>query len=123
MANLHRGEATVRIGEREFRFVFTIAAICEIEGVERLPIGMVMEKLQRGFVSTICVLVWAGLREHHPEVTLAQARDLTVDLIAEIGAHRAGDLIGEAVAAAFPAPKEGAEPEGKADEAGSGTSS
>lgn len=119
MANRHRGEAAVTIGGAEYRFVFTINAICEVEGAERLPIGMVMEKLQRGFVSTICILVWAGLREHHPEVTVAAARDITVDLIAEVGAVRAGEIIGDAVAAAFPAPQEGAVGEGK-EPAGSG---
>lgn len=120
MSNRHRGEATVTIGGVSYCFVFTIAAICEIEDIERLPIGMVMEKLQRGFVSTICVLVWAGLREHHREVTLAGARDITVDLIAEVGAPRAGEIIGEAVAAAFPAPQEGAADDGKKTRAGSG---
>ena len=121
MTNRHRGEAAVTIAGASYRFVFTIAAICEIEGVERLPIGMVMEKLQRGFVSTICVLVWAGLREHHHEMTLSDARDLTVDFIAEVGAAKAGEIIGEAVAAAFPAPQGDAEADGKKDRAGSGT--
>lgn len=122
MANMHRGEAAVSIGGRDYRFVFTIHAICEVESAENLPIGMVMQKLQRGYVSTICILVWGGLREHHPEMTLKAARELTVALVEDVGAEEAGRIIGEAVSAAFPQPKAEVD-SGKKTEAGSGTSS
>lgn len=109
MVNKHRGEAAITINGENYRFVYTIGTICDIEAAERQPIHLVMEKLSHGFASTMCILVWAGLREHHSDITVAEARDVTVNLIAEVGAKRAGEIIGDAVAAAFPAPVEGAE--------------
>lgn len=122
MANQHKGEAEVEIGGKTYTFCFTVNALCEAEAQSRLPIHLVGEQLQRGYLSAMRLLIWAGLRHHHGEMTMDEAGDLASSMIKELGAEKAGQVIASAFAAAFPEPEPNGDPAKKAA-AGSGPSS
>jgi hypothetical protein len=96
MANPHRGEKSVTIGDKTFTLVFTTNTICEVE--DALDKGILEIQQQFGRLSVLRSLLWAGLREKHPEITLKAAGDL----LGTAGAKVLGPVILEAIIAAFP---------------------
>lgn len=105
MANPNRGEVVIRLGEKDHTVCFTINSICALEGELGLNINQIATQLNDvGNLSmrVIRALIWAGLLERNPEITLSEA-----------GAFGGGDLqavlgkVIEAFALAFPAAKGG----------------
>ena len=99
MANPARGEVALKAGGLEYTLKFSTNAICELE--DRLDKGLntIVANMER--VSTVRALLWAGLRAHHPEVTIAGVGEI----IDGIGIAAVTDTLGKALAAAFPAEK------------------
>lgn len=123
MANAVKGEKSVEIDGVEYTFRFSINAICELEELTGLPVTMVIGDLERGYIKSMRAIVWAGLRDKHPGVTISQAGDLTQALIAEHGTEGAGVVVGNALVAAFPDISGEAQGDGKKAKAGSGQTS
>jgi hypothetical protein len=99
------GEITFDAGGRSYRLVLGFNALCAAEVQTGKRWSDIMADAQSGSPSVIRVLFWAGLRKHHPEVTV----DGAGDLIDAVGMGRAGELVATAVTSAFP-PTEGAGP-------------
>lgn len=76
MANKARGEVSFHVGEREYVLVYTINALCEIEDALGFSVSDMEERLRKPSARDIRALLWAGLMEHHPEITLQQAGSL-----------------------------------------------
>lgn len=94
MANRAKGELTVKHEGKDYTFALDFNALCEFEdatGKDALDVLRVIES-GKGRVSDIRALMWAGLRAHHPEVTLHDA--------GRILASNSGAVM-EGVAAAF----------------------
>ena len=101
MANPHRGQVDIKAGDRTFTLSFSINAMCELEDLMGEPIARIAQGLgDAGSVkiSTVRALVWAALRDKHPEVTLEGAGDI----IADAGVNGVMEAIGRAFAMAFP---------------------
>jgi hypothetical protein len=100
MANPHRGEATLRDGETEYRLRFHWNAAAEYEEVTGQTLSEALANVARRRVSAKAVraMLWAGLREHHPEVTLAQAGQI----IDHVGRTEANRVLGVALRYYFP---------------------
>ena len=96
MANSHRGEVVFTAGGKERTLRFGTNALCEIEEAAGAGINAVIERLQGGdpSIRTMRMLFAAGLG------VPAEAAGAVMD---EIGVAKAGELIGEALALAFPA--------------------
>lgn len=96
MANPARGEVTLRGGDQEYTIKFSTNAICEVE--ERLDKGLntIIANMER--VTTVRALLWAGLRTHHPDVTVAGVGEI----IDRCGMAAATEALGKALTLAFP---------------------
>jgi len=109
MANPHKGEIELKAGDNTFILRYSIDAICSLEdemdkGFPAIAAEMGDPKTMR--VSSVRKVLLAGLREHHPDMTLKHAGEL---MLAAGGAVVVLGKVAEAFAAAFP----DAEAEGK----------
>lgn len=101
MANRVRGEVAVEIDGKSWTLRYGTNALCELEDKLAQPINVIMAMLQDREalrIKTIRSVVWAGLREKHPEVTEKDAGDL----ISAIGFPAMMAKVAEALKAAFP---------------------
>lgn len=96
MANPARSEVALKVGDNDYTLKFSTNSICELE--DRLDKGLneIVRNMER--VATVRALLWAGLRHHHPEVTIAGAGEM----IDSAGVGPITDAIGRALTAAFP---------------------
>lgn len=122
MANRHKGDVSVKVGEREFIFRFSIDALCQLEeqtGKTIIEIGQILNSGRIGVTLTRS-LVWAALREHHPEITLKEAGEMLPDMGGAVGAM---GPITQAFGAAFPERSGKQENPPKPDQDGTGPAS
>lgn len=102
MANPYRGEVTLSAADDTFTLSYSVNAICELEEFfDGKPIGEIAESLGDGSsvkMSTIRALVWAGLRDHHPDVDLTAAGVIA----SKAGIPACMDAIGKAFERTFP---------------------
>lgn len=100
MANPLRGEVDVQVGDKSYVLRFSINAMVAAESVMGLGISDIIAELQASpKLGTLRTVMWAGLREYQPKITL----DAVGDIIGELGLQKAGEIIGDALAKAFPA--------------------
>jgi hypothetical protein len=102
MPNPHKGEVELKAGDVSYVLCFSIDAICSLEddldkGFPAIAADMADAAKMR--VSTVRTILRAGLREHHPELTLKQAGEL---IVTAGGAITVLGKIAEAFTAAFP---------------------
>ena len=130
MANRERGEVRFEADGAAWTLVFSVNALCAIEGALDVPITEVGAMMGGGAgedgkpagmrISLLRTMVWAGLLDHHPEITERRAGELIHDL----GMAEAGQLVGKAFVAAFPEAAKGdagpRKPPAKAAKAGAG---
>lgn len=100
--NQHKGDVELKVGDVSYVIRYSIDAICSLEqemdkGFPAIAADMGDPAKMR--ISAIRQVFHAGLREHHPDMTLQQAGELIVDAggaVVVLGA------IGQAFNAAFP---------------------
>lgn len=75
MANKIKGEVGLQHEGKEYILVLDFNALCEFEDVSGKPVGDVLDSLQRGKIVArdMRALIWAGLKQRHPDVTLELA--------------------------------------------------
>jgi hypothetical protein len=120
MGNPQRGHVTLTAGEASYTLAFSVNALCSLEeatGQSVNEIGASMADQSRIKMTTIRLLLWGALLDHHEGVTIKQAGDIA----SEAGMQATGEAIGKAFALAFPEAKEdaGSRPR-KAGKAGAG---
>ena len=101
MANPHKGELAFKHGEKTFTMSFSINALCELEDQLAAPMADIMTKATDPAsmsIKTIRAVFWAGLRDHHPDLTTKDAGDL----MTAMGQLQALELVGRAITLAFP---------------------
>lgn len=107
MANAKRGEVALMVGEDELVLRLSINALCEAETL----LGMATPQIAQAFGDTgtlplnvVRGVLWAGLREKQPAMTLEAAGDV----VARLGLGEIVGKVGEALLLAFPKPEAGA---------------
>ncbi len=104
MANPHRGEVDLTVGDKTYTLRLSINAMVEVEQISGLGISDIIAELQAApKLGTLRTLLWGALREHHPKMSLVDAGDI----IGEIGIQAVADAVGEALSKSFPAPDGG----------------
>lgn len=100
MSNPLRGEATFEIDGVQYRLRFTWNAAVEYEEIAGRPLSDALLDVAREKLSakSLRAMVWAGLQEHHPQVSLAE----TGKLIDQLGRREAARLMGVALQYYFP---------------------
>jgi hypothetical protein len=104
MANPARGEVGFKAGDAVYTLKFSTNAICELEDHLDKGLNTIVANMER--LTTVRALLWAGMRAHHPDVTLKQAGEM----IDRVGMAPATEAIGKALTAAFPPATEGEAP-------------
>lgn len=79
MANPMKGEVLVKVEAGEFTLAYTLGACAAIEG--QFPGRALNEILgdldgEMPKISTMLVVIWAGLKKHHPDLTQDDVGDL-----------------------------------------------
>lgn len=100
MANAFRGEVTLTHEGQDYTMVLDFNALCEYEDITGDDWKSLFAKLDKGTLraTELRALVCAGLREHHPDITLSQAGAIlsanpdAVDRSAAAAAVQEGDV-------------------------------
>lgn len=106
MANRVRGEVAFEASGKTWTLRYSTNSLCELEDALGLPVNKIIAGLQdrdNVRIKTIRAVVWAGLRDRHAEITLAEAGEL----ISDAGLGPMTTKVGEAFAAAFPETESG----------------
>ena len=98
MANPHKGETSFEVDGKVYTLVLGTNAICELEsaidkGIDEIAMSLTRLSMLRG-------VLWAALRAHHPEITLADA-GVMIDKVRRVPVMNA---VNAALVAAFPKP-------------------
>lgn len=113
MGNPTRGTVTFEADGTTYSLSYSVNALCELEeaaGEGVTQIAARMSDPQGLRLAMVRNLFWAGLRDHHPEVTVAE----TGRLMDAVGMSAAGELVARAFVLAFPqAEKAAARPLGR----------
>lgn len=126
MANAKRGMCDLSVGGRTLRLLFDFNAICELEDALHEPFSDCAVRWQQNkfTMKEVRAMVWAGLREHHPEYSIKDCGAL----IQEIGIEKLSGQLVEAFTQSFPGREsaegdEGATEGNEGADVGTGTNS
>ncbi|MPZ58436.1 MAG: hypothetical protein GEU91_18475 [Rhizobiales bacterium] len=106
MINPHKGEVAFTADERRYVLHYSIDAICALEESAGKGFPALVQEMadpDKMSVSLLRKVLWAGLREHHPDLTLKDAGELILGAGGMVGLF---PHIERAIAAAFPAATE-----------------
>lgn len=101
MANPHRGEVALTVGDREYKLSFSVNALCELEDALALPVAKIVNLLndpENIRLSTVRTIIWASMRDHHEDVSVKDAGTIAT----EAGIPAVMEKIGAAMQLAFP---------------------
>lgn len=75
MANGFKGEIALSCDGKSYTMVLDFNALCDFEAETGKNALTALEGMERGTVEArdMRALLWAGLRQHHPEITLQDA--------------------------------------------------
>lgn len=82
MANPHKGEVEFKVGEKSYTLRLSADAICNVEEATGKGVLVLLEQLNKKETVTmglVRLFLWAGLKEHHPEIDIKTAGELIVD--------------------------------------------
>lgn len=94
MANANRGEVDFSVNGKTYTLRYTTNALCELEDALDCGLPEIVERVRDPKsvrLSTVRALVWAGLREHHPTITLHEAGTLVGEYGMMETLHKVGD--------------------------------
>ena len=109
MSNKVKGKLDFEVDGTSYALHFTANGMCELEdaaGCNAMAFLSRMEVQAAGDLSfgDVRLLFWAGLQEHHPDMTVRDAGALMTELG---GIAKAMELTGQAVADSMPKPDDG----------------
>jgi len=120
MSNPTRGSVTFEADGKTYTLHYSTNALCELEslaGESVMRIAAQMADSDGVRLGMVRNLIWAGLRDHHPEVTVEDAGRI----MDALGLDKAGSLVAEAFILAFPQATKAGGPLGAARAARNGT--
>jgi len=108
VGNPLRGEASFEVAGRTYRLKYDWNAAAEFEEAAGRPLSDALLDVAREKLSakSLRAMLWAGLQEHHAEVTLMESGRL----IDAMGRREAQRLMGAALRYYFPELEEGKDP-------------
>jgi hypothetical protein len=119
MANPHRGEVNLKVGEKNLTLRLGINAIAEIETLLDMGINEIAASLsdpEKLRIGTLRAIAWGALREKHPALSLTDVGEI----IDEAGAPAVMEAVQLAFERGFPSPEGGDSPPPKAGQDGTG---
>jgi hypothetical protein len=109
MANPHVGEVTLKSGERSYTLRFDMQTVFAFEGETGKSFFAEFSDSEMTRVTTVCVLLWAALRKHHPGIGRDEAAEIMIEAggmvhVLEVMAPKLKPLVEALVGARPPAP-------------------
>lgn len=104
MANPYRGVVELQAGGETYRLSFSVNALCELEEQLDKPVAEIIASIQNPEqlrISSVRALIWAALRDHHDQLTIKDAGQITTDAGFQVAVAK----VGEAIRLAFPEAK------------------
>lgn len=104
--NPHKGQVALEAKDKCYILRFSIDALCHLEAATGKPFAVTASEMaaepDKVSMTTTRILLHAGLREHHPDLSLKEAGEIILDAggMAVVTAK-----IFEAFALAFPQPE------------------
>lgn len=101
MANKAKGEVALKTKDQVYTLRYTVNALCDLEDQLGAGINDILKEFQTEDtlrIRTIRTVLWAGLKDKHPDITIAQAGDIITDA----GTVAAVSALAEALISAFP---------------------
>jgi hypothetical protein len=103
MANAQKGEVSFDVNGRSYTMRLDLNAMAEMETKlstddHIVTAQQIIARAEKGQVSALRVVVWAGMRPYHPKLTL----EAVGDLLEEMGPGGIGQVLKRANAAAMP---------------------
>ena len=111
MTNKVRGKVDFEVDGTSYSLHFTANGMCELEDAAGCNAMAFLKRLESSAADNLSfgdvrLLFWAGLQEHHPEMSVRDAGALITEMG---GIATALDLTGQAVADSMPKPDKGGE--------------
>lgn len=107
MANKIKGEVSlVAPGGETYVLVFGFESLVLVEDKRDKAFGDVVEELKEGRLGSLGALLWAGVHQHHPEVTFESAGRIAMALTGSGRGQELQNKIIEAINVGFPSAKE-----------------
>lgn len=85
MANPHKGEVSVVIGETTYTLALTLNAMCELQDEFGVSWEQVAAQAEQGSPKHLRSLLWVSLRKHHKDLTLDQFGDMDLVDVRRLG--------------------------------------
>lgn len=101
MANPVKGEVAFEAAGKTYTLSYSVNALCALEEAAGEGVTQIAARMgdpQGLRLAMVRSLFWAGLRDHHPEVTVEECGRL----MDGVGLDKAGELVGRAFVLAFP---------------------
>jgi len=98
MATTHNQKVQFEAAGRMYTLVYSINALCALEAKVGQSISRIFFDLGNIGISTMRTVFWAGLQQHHPEISENEAGRL----MEHLGIHPATMLVMQAIVGAFP---------------------
>lgn len=116
MANPLVGEVVLPLGEATYTLQYDVNALCEAEEALDASVEEILERItaKRPRMVVLRGLLWAGLRRHHPALTVEEVGQRFFGP-GGLGTHGVMPYVGEALRLAFPKPGDGEGASGEAD--------
>lgn len=83
MANKFKGDISFDVNGKSYTMRFSANALCELEDATGMGINALLAQLSDPAsmrLKMVRAVLWAGLRDHHSDVTLHQAGEIITDL-------------------------------------------
>jgi hypothetical protein len=122
MANPLKGEVDFPVGDETYRLRLSINEIIQVEdllGVGIIQIANMFNDVEALKAGSVRAVLWAALREHHPDVDLLKAGDI----MATARLQPTIEHVGQALQAAFPTAEGKETPSPRRGRAGNGKTS
>lgn len=97
---MNRARGEIALPGTDYVLRYSINALCDVESEAGLNLPQVFAEMEGGKTPSFSILralLWAGLRETSPKLTVRDAGNI----LGEVGAGEAGRVIGEALVAAI----------------------
>lgn len=85
MANKERGEIALDVKGRSYTLRLDMNALCELEsalstGGKEVTFHQALRMVERQHLGATRALLWAGLRAHHPDLTIVDVGNLMLEM-------------------------------------------
>lgn len=105
MANKIKGEVSLEYAGETFLLQFGFEALVLVEDKRDKAFGDIVAELDAGRLGSLAALLWAGLHEHHPELSYEAAGRLAMAFASDGRGEELQKKIVEAITLAFPKAK------------------